>query len=328
MFNRASRAIRSRLLQAHQIASWCRLKLSEEEVYCCIAIRCTGSSLFTSTETAIRDLPPKETGVLFSVLHKCTILFAIFVVGNPMNHEVDAFIEELKYYVKSRCLNTDICTTALTELMMFTLSVMQTECIAVPGYAAALANLGSPDCTSKQLCEAIKRIRTIATRIMLAVFHESLPKLREEYSLKDMMAFTREFRREKKADDIDTTPSLGYQPIEYSVDDTEVEYNVVGDRVELSAFCKPFDVVSSSVKCSVCMTKTDATNQDIHSQAVVTKCGHVFHELCLDQWVNDSAMKASNTCPSCRTVLCKPRERHHASVGVSSIAGPNEDDDS
>jgi hypothetical protein len=47
--------------------------------------------------------------------------------------------------------------------------------------------------------------------------------------------------------------------------------------------------------------------------AVVTKCGHFFHRVCLVRWVNGSGMATGNRCPFCSSVLCEPRERMHAS---------------
>lgn len=325
MFDRVSLAVRSRLLQGHQIASWRRLKLSKQEVDDCIAIRRVGTSIFTVTGMAIEDLPPKGAGLYFSVLHKCTVILAIFLLGSPTPHEVTAFLGDLKYYFSLRCSQAEIDVTALVELAGLTREYIQLQCNTVPEYTAALVHLSSPDCTDKQICEAWRMTRQLTTRLMLAVFHESLPKLREEYSFKDMLAFTRSFRREGMVDDSDEIPSLQYRTIEYNVDNTEVEYEGVGERIQLSAFCKPLDSVSDKIKCSVCMTETNTAVQDQDSQAVETQCGHVFHKLCLDKWVNESGMKASNTCPSCRTVLCSPRERLHASVEASAMNGSDEE---
>jgi hypothetical protein len=50
----------------------------------------------------------------------------------------------------------------------------------------------------------------------------------------------------------------------------------------------------------------------IKESAVVTECNYFFYEECLTAWVNSSAMAASNTCPSCRFVLCEPRESVHS----------------
>jgi hypothetical protein len=63
--------------------------------------------------------------------------------------------------------------------------------------------------------------------------------------------------------------------------------------------------------------ENEKINGEEDNEIVVTKCGHFFHQVCLDGWVNDPGMEASNTCPSCRTKLCDRRQRRQ----VSSIEG-------
>lgn len=50
-----------------------------------------------------------------------------------------------------------------------------------------------------------------------------------------------------------------------------------------------------SVECSVCFESFGA-NVDL--EVVATKCGHMFHINCLNDWT-----KKSNTCPQCRVVM-------------------------
>jgi hypothetical protein len=45
--------------------------------------------------------------------------------------------------------------------------------------------------------------------------------------------------------------------------------------------------------------------------AVVTECNYFFYKERSTAWVNSSAIAASNTCPSCKFVLCEPRESVH-----------------
>jgi hypothetical protein len=47
------------------------------------------------------------------------------------------------------------------------------------------------------------------------------------------------------------------------------------------------------------------------SGPVKTRCEHVFHADCLDQWVN-SVMGNSNLCPICRIALCVQRPQEPA----------------
>lgn len=150
-----------------------------------------------------------------------------------------------------------------------------------------------------------------------ALFQESLSKFREAY--RDMVAFVRGYRQEDIADD-DEGSSLGARPlVQFDTDDTEAEYKAVGERIELSKFCTPAGLSFNNTECSVCITGLNPAKKDQDQHAVLTKCGHTFHELCLDTWINDSGMKASNTCSVCRTVLCEPRERAHAYMEAYAV---------
>ncbi|KAF1971086.1 hypothetical protein BU23DRAFT_200094 [Bimuria novae-zelandiae CBS 107.79] len=62
-------------------------------------------------------------------------------------------------------------------------------------------------------------------------------------------------------------------------------------------------------KCLICMD--ELSNFDFG--LLVARCtnGHVFHNLCLDKWVNCSAMDNANLCPHDRERLCDPRPRMH-----------------
>ncbi|KAJ8117566.1 hypothetical protein OPT61_g1277 [Boeremia exigua] len=320
MLRRVSSAIRARMLQACQIARWRRHKMSTAEQQDCNAIRHLCECLFTVAEDAIKDLPPCEVGALYSVLRKCIIILSVFMVQNPTNTEFNTVIRDLEHYVKSRCPNSGICTTALKELATFTLTTMRLEYAVVPKYAAALADLRNLPFTYEQTCKIYDLNQEITTRISIAIFHGSLSEFRKEYSFSDMRAFTQGYRQEDRDDSYDV-PMEHDPPVEYEIDDTEAEYRGCGKRIELMTYCKPDASMPRSTQCSICMAAISGSIQDQAELAVTTKCGHAFHKLCLDRWVNESGMKTSNTCPLCRTVLCKPRERVHASADVESLAG-------
>lgn len=121
----------------------------------------------------------------------------------------------------------------------------------------------------------------------------------------------------------------------------------VGPRMPLETFCKPAETVPLETTHSVCMGEVtfpvakddsepvneatldikkpeDTTIDDFtlktseeEEKPVVTACNHYFHESCLDAWVNDSAMRTANQCPSCRTQLCDGRPR----VPLADIQG-------
>ena len=65
------------------------------------------------------------------------------------------------------------------------------------------------------------------------------------------------------------------------------------------------DEDSEDRRCSICI---EPYIIDTHRAFRLTACGHVFGKNCLSRWVNSIARNA-NTCPQCRTVLCKSNHR-------------------
>ncbi|KAH6613125.1 hypothetical protein C7974DRAFT_380839 [Boeremia exigua] len=93
-----------------------------------------------------------------------------------------------------------------------------------------------------------------------------------------------------------------------SIDARDVGYRAVGTRILTSMFCDSVDrrTIFQDDTCACCLSSIlhlDGGN------LVVTSCRHIFHEECLDMWVNDSAMLMSNCCPVCRFEMYQPRER-------------------
>lgn len=91
-------------------------------------------------------------------------------------------------------------------------------------------------------------------------------------------------------------------------DESEVEYKPVGRRIPKDSYSHVYRPLP--VTCSICQDEI-TSEQGEQGVVVSTPCGHLFHAECLDQWVNESAMETSNTCPECRTEICEKRERKH-----------------
>lgn len=325
MLGRLSTAISSRVVQVYQIASWRRPKLSMANADDCTAIRRHCTSIFAVAFEAIHSLSPQEVGTLSSVLQKCTLALVVFMVQDPTDHQVRSFNIELKSFILSRCPNARVHDLRMAEMASFVRTAMRLQCEADPAYMTALSELRRIQ-TYAEICKASYINRDVFVRIDLAMFHEILLLLCKQYSFKQMVAFTRAYRHEDYHSA--ELPSVLISPIEFSIDDTEAEYQGVGEHIELFTFCKPVASVPKDTSCSVCVTKIDDAEQDKDDRPISTQCGHMFHELCLDKWVNDSGMKASNTCPSCRAVLCKPRERVHVSLNAVSVDESNVEDNS
>ncbi|KAH6642224.1 hypothetical protein C7974DRAFT_446629 [Boeremia exigua] len=93
-----------------------------------------------------------------------------------------------------------------------------------------------------------------------------------------------------------------------SSDDSDI-FLPTGPRIPLSAFCLPIPAHSPLMAdaCAICAAPVATLPPG--DEAAVTACGHAFHAECLASWVNDAAAANSNTCPACRAVMCKARER-------------------
>jgi len=59
---------------------------------------------------------------------------------------------------------------------------------------------------------------------------------------------------------------------------------------------------SSKVECSICMSDLNETPDD---SALLTTCGHTFHEICLTHWLTKNEV-----CPICRREVSHPDENY------------------
>ncbi|KAH6642110.1 hypothetical protein C7974DRAFT_408692 [Boeremia exigua] len=312
MLKRVASFVRRHVLQVYHIAVWRRHKLSSTDFARCEIVRRICPRLFALTDSAIECLRPQDVGSLHCVLHKFVGIVANFMLQNPSHAQVHALAAELTQYINSRYPSVEICTMTVMELVDLTYRLVRTEYREVLESAAALANLRSPDYTYEQLYQVQDINNEITHDISTTCFYASWETFLK-YSTKEMVAFTRGYQQEDSNAN-DGIPSPEGPSTEFEIDDTEAEYKGIGKRIEPWNFCRIPYSIPEDAQCSVCMTEVKVRNRD--EKYVQTKCGHIFHQLCLDTWVNDSGMKASNTCPSCRTVLCMPRERLHASVEV------------
>lgn len=325
MLHRLLTTFRGRRLQAYQMSQWSRLKMADLNDTDRTAIQQSRNCLFTVIDNVVDLYSPRETGVFFSVLQKCVEALVVWIgheLEDPMIIEVNIFTRKLKNYIEQRFPDAAICPTALTELVALVTNDLHQARNRDQEYATALMQVSQPRWTEEQVNKLFLMRMKIAKRINRTLFQGLLPKLQIEYLFAEMIAFTSGLRRESW--DLDDDLPLPHEDlVELEVDETEKEYAANGKRVELSAFCQPILSFTRGTECSVCLTGFDGgeTGGEV---PVSTKCKHFFHKDCLDKWVNESAMKASNTCPSCRTVLCKPRERLHRSV--EPILETDEDD--
>ena len=105
-------------------------------------------------------------------------------------------------------------------------------------------------------------------------------------------------------------PYVDYTDFEYIVPATRYDSNKVpvGPRIPMYEFCRLVLPVEPDITCAICKELIDNAFTEEENEPVMTHvCGHHFHALCLDIWVNGSAVPSSGTCPLCRTALCETR---------------------
>ena len=330
MRSRISTSLRGRALQAWQITKWYYPKLSTIKATECVEARRVCNMLFMSLESAIADLPDHEVGTLYAVLHKAVMAMVMFITDDIA---MDNAITELQRWIQVRCANTAISESSLEALWAFARTIIIQEGATWPSYVTALMNRHAPDQTHKQWRRLLQMNHVVAMHVCDIFFQATLPQLRERYSSSEMIGFIRAHRREYLFLDHSLPwPTVGTAPVsmvQYTTNDTETEFRAVGERIAPWEFCVPTGA-GSDTGCSICMSETfpeaegsvrNVVIQNVVVQVhkvtvhnVITKCGHVFHWACLDRWVNDSGMKTSNSCPTCRAVMCAPRQRVHTSM--------------
>jgi predicted GNAT family acetyltransferase len=319
MRSRISTGLRGRLHQAWQITKWYHPKLSTIQAEECVVARRVCPMLFMSLDSAMTDLPSHEVGMLYAVLHKAAMAMVMFITDDI---GMDNAITELQRWIQVCCPNTAISESSLVALWAFTRTMIIQEGATWPPYLTALINRHAPNQTFKQWRRLVQMNHVVAMRVSNTFFRATLPQLRARYSSSEMIGFISAHRREYLFYD-DSLPwpfvnmaRVGMAPagmVQYTANNTETEYRAVGERVAPWKFCSP-TVARCDTDCSICMSIIFPEGS---IQNVTTKCGHLFHWMCLDRWVNESGMKTSNTCPTCRTVLCRPRQRVHISMDSS-----------
>jgi hypothetical protein len=122
---------------------------------------------------------------------------------------------------------------------------------------------------------------------------------------------TLDIARRMDDDEEDNEPEPLNPFVQYTPDDTPLEYVPGGPRIPLSAFSVPFQ--ESQPLDAVCAFCYDDFTETSDQAIVLARCraAHPFHGECLDRSVNEGAMANSNRCPIDRDILCVGRSRIH-----------------
>jgi hypothetical protein len=279
----------------------------------------------------------REIGYFIFVIRSCTSILSVFLLQTPTQAQIVEYCEDLRGWVLANCPWVAVHNLHLTELAAFLQFEMENRFSEEPDVRSQLPTLLPFDTD-----DSVHRARIFNAPVTWSVFSLMMKNFTIMFRDNGMKfrSFVQISRRYKHHEiHIDQYPPWpGLEQLHSSVTDTDDHLHPVGDRVKLEKFCEPAQDIPEKTTCSVCMEdvvengsaetkdKDKVKHEDESAdETVVTKCGHFFHRVCLDTWVNDSGMKTSNSCPSCREELSQGRERKH----VSQIEGENQigDDD-
>jgi hypothetical protein len=254
---------------------------------------------------------PKEIGCFLSLLNKYSTLLAVFLVQKPTEVEIQMLCGALQFYAASRCPGMVLDELRLEHLAA-ALSTPRDQRLTQDARYAVKEGALLPLNTQEAMDRAYVFTYPLAQRVFAAIVDEHQETFHRSFTFREYFRISRAFARD--ASDLDGMfiPSLDAmraQLVHFEPSETEIEYQPTGERVPMRAFCDPARRIEESSTCSVCMA--DIECGDYPKPIAQTVCKHFFHPKCLDSWVNDSGMPASNTCPSCRRVLCEPRQRAH-----------------
>jgi hypothetical protein len=282
-------------------------------------IRLNLPTICSATEESFVIGTPEEIGRLFSMLHKASAALAMFTLQAPDASELLQFCTRWVDYIRMRCPNMPLDGLNLQELVTWITHSRENARGNRAGYAQQEDEITLD--TPEAIEVARLRLCHIDEGIFFAFTKFNQHRIRQHFNPAQRTRLASSFAHEDRDDDgmfavhmfefTETAVGDG-TPVEFQVNNSTLEYGAVGEPIPLSAFCRPTTTVPDETNCSICMSEIETTQ--VNKPIVVTRCEHIFHQECLNTWVNNSAMETSNTCPACRTQMCEPRQRAHQSV--------------
>jgi hypothetical protein len=278
-------------------------------------------SITHAIDELVQVASPRVIGHFHAVLHKAIIALTLFTLQSASTTELNQFCTLWSDYVRNQCQTTELRDLDLRELLVSIRSIRHNVRNNVNDYVwqeDALLPLNT--------LEAIDRARAVTYSIdmslMLIILKLNNHRLRQQYSFRQYASFLRAFGQEDRVlDQVFTVDMFRVRNqsrpadaprVQFEPTNSTLEYLPIGERVPLEAFCQLTTAVPENTTCSICVAEVTVSQPD--EPVVVTQCGHIFHQQCLNAWVNNSAMETSNACPSCRAQMCEPRGRAHAST--------------
>ncbi|KAF1921476.1 hypothetical protein BDU57DRAFT_526300 [Ampelomyces quisqualis] len=306
-------AIYYRYHQASLLRSW-RLR---DPLHICASelnpIRQHFPSLYAVSLLAIETLDPFQVGYFLTTMRNCAIMSCIVLMQQPSPEQLQDWCEQLRLYIVINCIRVEWGYLDLSELTTL-LQLWLDERRASDGRWRAHEAAFSPLDNVENVLGAELYNGPITGRFWRCWMAALNPVIRDQLTFRQFVRVSRGLRYGEMGTigvpDVNISPDELFQTIEVSPE----EYRAVGERIALDAFCKEANELPTESTCTVCLNYVKINAIGKGEKPVVTACGHFFHEVCIDSWVNDSAASTSHTCPSCRAVMCQRRPRVPASM--------------
>ncbi|KAF2851407.1 hypothetical protein T440DRAFT_62928 [Plenodomus tracheiphilus IPT5] len=275
---------------------------------------------FATMSTVLSQLPPNQYGRVYSGLRHTIFYLTVYLVSADDPEELPQYLEYSYEYIDSAYPYFPAPTQDLhlDEVANVLNGMITAARVSNPHLATA----GLPPSEDEELDDegetrqALQLATIVGQRFGRAVFLAHRQMFRNRLSWWDHFQLSRGFRQEDFS-----RPTMRWSINRREVPDIalpEDDYQPTGERIPFPEFCEPAaDAdIPAGTSCSVCLV--DAV--DAEEGPVRTKCGHFFHSVCLDAWVNESGQRTANTCPTCREELCHARPRVHVSVPLADEA--------
>jgi hypothetical protein len=303
-----------RIFNRYQQGSFLRLWNKSDVLHLAAEInpvRLSFPSLYTASVAAIETGDPVIVGYFLAMIRKCAVRIAMLLLQNPSPDSLPQWADLLRSFIIATCPMREVSDIDFDELTAL-LEVWMDERRAADLQAAEREASLVPILDEEGALRAEMYNARIVRRFFRTCIAALTPVFHHHLSLTQFYKVSQGFRNRgiQRGANIAVPIVVRTRMFIPTVD----EYQSTGDRIALTAFCQPAKTVLAGTTCAVCVSDFELGAE----KSVVTACKHYFHEACLDQWVNDSAMATGNTCPSCRMELCEGRPREP--VPITTVA--------
>jgi hypothetical protein len=270
---------------------------------------------------AIETGDPVIVGYFLAMIRNCASRTAMLLLQNPSPDSLPEWADLLRSFIIATCPMREVSDIDFDELTALLEVWMDERRAADPQAAEREASL-VPILDEEGALRAEMYNARIIRRFFRTWIAALMPVFHHHLSFTQFYKVSQGFRNGgiQRGADI-AVPIVVRMRMFIPTGD---EYQSTGDWIALTAFCQSAETVPAGTTCAVCISDFELGAEDPDEKAlgaekpVVTACKHYFHEACLDQWVNDSAMTTGNTCPSCRMELCEGRPREP--VPITTVA--------